>query len=102
MGPLLSNLHISLWVANLCGTDAGTSEHFVKEELTTGVSTKPATTDGSAPSVPDTTTITSAALTAAQMHSALQYALLCICRYVKAYKSVHKATADTSTLKSML
>ncbi len=32
--------------------------------VTTGVSTKPATTDGSAPSVPDTTTITSAALTA--------------------------------------
>ena len=46
-------------------------------EPTTGVSTKPATTDGSAPSVPDTTTITSAALTAAPMHPLLHYTPLC-------------------------
>lgn len=55
---------------------------FVEKELTTGVSTKPATTDGSAPSVPDTTTITSAALTAAPMNPAyavhtVEYMLTC-------------------------
>lgn len=83
MEAALSNLHKGWWAASPCKADAGTSEPICLGgagggvEPTTGVSTKPATTDGSAPSVPDTTTITSAALTAAPMHPLLHYTPLC-------------------------